>query len=67
MTSEHDWLLKNARELEKHRGKWIAIVGNRIVSSGEVLHDVRKKAKEISKKEPLVFKVPRKDEEAYIL
>lgn len=67
MNNEHEWLLKHTQELEKYRGKWIAVSGSKIVSFGDVLHDVRKKAKELSKKEPLIFKVPRKDEEAYIL
>lgn len=43
-------------------GKWIAIVDNKIVSSGE---DVRKVAKEVKKKfpkvRPLLTKVPNKE------
>ena len=64
---ELEWIGSHPEEVEKHAGEWIAIVENKIVAHGESLHEVRKKAKELTGKEPLVFKVPRPDEELYIL
>jgi len=63
---ELEFITKNPEKIEKFAGKWIAISGNRIlavgVSANEVIKIARKK-----KKKFLVFKVPRKDEEMYVL
>jgi hypothetical protein len=66
-SKELQWISKNPEKLRLHEGKWIALVDNRLISSGNSLNNVRIQAKKITKKEPLVFKVPRKDEENYIL
>lgn len=64
---ELQWISKNPEKLSMHGGKWIALIDNRLITSGDSLSIVRKEAKKITKKEPLIFKVPRKDEENYIL
>jgi hypothetical protein len=64
---ELQWISKNPEKLSMYGGKWIALIDNRLITSGDSLSIVRKEAKKITKKEPLVFKVPRKDEENYIL
>ena len=66
-SKELQWISKNPEKLRLYEGKWIALVDNRLISSGDSLTDVRFQAKKITKKEPLIFKVPRKDEENYIL
>jgi hypothetical protein len=64
---ELQWISKNPEKLSTYGGKWIALVNNRLITSGDSLSIVRKEAKKLTKKEPLIFKVPRKDEENYIL
>lgn len=64
---ELQWISKNPEKLSMYGGKWIALIENRLITSGDSLSIVRKEAKKITKKEPLIFKVPRKDEENYIL
>ncbi len=64
---ELQWISKNPEKLSMYGGKWIALIDNRLITSGDSLSIVRKEAKKITKKEPLIFKVPRKDEENYIL
>jgi len=64
---ELQWISQNPEKLNKYAGKWIALLDNRLIASGDSLSKVRIEAKKIAKKEPLVFKVPRKDEENYIL
>lgn len=62
LQEEHKWIVEHSRELEKHRGKWVAIYQNKLVASGRNL-------KKIHKKHPqaLFFLVPRKGEENYVL
>jgi len=64
---ELQWISKNPEKLSMYGGKWIALMDNKLITSGDSLSIVRKEAKKITKKEPLIFKVPRKDEENYIL
>jgi hypothetical protein len=66
-SKELQWISKNPEKLNMYGGKWIALIDNRLIASGNSLSKVREEAKKITKKEPLVFKVPRKDEENYIL
>jgi hypothetical protein len=51
----------------EYAGKWVAIVEDKVIASGDDLKEVYKKAKEKSgKKEPLFAKIP-KEEETLIL
>lgn len=59
---EHKWIVKHPEELEKHRGKWIAVNRTGIVASGISLRKVHRKAPNA-----LFFLIPRKGEENYIL
>ncbi len=65
---ELNWLSEHSKEIEKYSGKWIAILGEQILATGDsvrsVMRDVKKKH---IKGLPLVTKVPRKDEEMYVL
>jgi hypothetical protein len=66
-SKELQWISKNPEKLSMYGGKWIALIDNRLIASGDSLSNVRREARKLTKKEPLVFKVPRKDEENYIL
>jgi len=59
---EHKWVVRNSKELEKHRGEWIAIYKDKIIASNKNLGVVRKTVKN----KALFFLVPGKDEENYI-
>lgn len=62
------WLSTHKKIVEKHLGEWIAVLDNKIISSGNSAKDVLEVVKKKGiKKIPLVTKVPRKDEEMYIL
>ncbi len=67
--SELEWISKHEKEVEKHTGEWIAIDANiGILASGETVKEIVETAeKKYSIKDPTVFKVPRKDEDMYIL
>ena len=60
---EHNWLVTHSKDLEKHRGKWIAIHKNKLVASDKELKTVHGKAGS----KALYFLVPRKGEENYVL
>jgi len=65
---ELNWISSHSNELEDFWGKWIAIVEDKIVASGDSVKEVmaivnQKKIKE----PPLVTLVPSKDEETYVL
>ena len=64
LQEEHQWIVQHSRELEKHRGEWIAVTKTGIVASCS-----DKDLKQIHKKFPkaLFFLVPRKGEENYVL
>ena len=65
---ELDWLSKNSKEIEKYSGKWIAFTAKKgILASSKNLREVMEITKKKNIKEPTVFKVPRKDEEEFIL
>ena len=65
---ELDWLSKNSKVVEKYSGKWIAFTAKKgIIASSKNLKKVMEITKKKNIKEPTVFKVPRSDEEEFIL
>ena len=65
---ELEWLSKNSKEVEKHSGEWIALKADKgIIASGKSLKEIMEISKKKNIKEPTVFKVPRRDEEEFIL
>jgi hypothetical protein len=66
--AQHEWCADHPGELEKHPGKWVAVVDEKIVAAGntytEVYREVRKKFPD---KMPLITYVPRRGEELLIL
>ncbi len=65
MTSETR-LLMSLQNQDKYRGKWVAILDNKVVAEGTDIRDVSKKAlKKIDNnnyKTPLLHRIPKKDE-----
>ncbi len=65
---ELNWISTHFEELENYWGKWVAIVEDKIVASGDSVKEVMEivKQKKIKEK-PLVTLVPARDEETYVL
>ena len=65
MSQEFEFL--SVTDTSEYADKWIAVVGQKIIASGDDLKQVYKEAKEKSgKKEPLFMRVP-KEQETLIL
>jgi len=65
---ELNWISTHFEELEDYWGKWVAILEDKIIATGDSVKEVmeivnQKKIKE----QPLVTLVPSKDEETYVL
>lgn len=68
LLKEHEWIKKHPEVIEKFSGQWIAIWQEEVVAGNDDLEEVAKKAGQTHPgSKPLFFKVPRKDEEMYIL
>ncbi len=52
------------KELEKYRGKWVAVHKGNVIAAGDYLKETLEEAKKIYGK-PEVFQVPR-EEEVYV-
>ncbi|PIZ16900.1 hypothetical protein COY51_01650 [Candidatus Desantisbacteria bacterium CG_4_10_14_0_8_um_filter_39_17] len=61
------WLSTHSKRMKKYSGKWIAVKDNQLVAVGDSVKEVMDIASRKSKRLPLVTKIPRKDEETYIL
>ena len=55
------WVRAHSRELNRHRGQWLAISANGIVAVGQGLADVRRESiqKGHARDDVIVFKIPR--------
>ena len=66
--SELVWLSNNCEEVNQYSGKWIAILKGKILASGDTVMSVMEAVKKMQIIDlPLITKVPRKDEELYVL
>ncbi|MBI2652265.1 hypothetical protein HYX00_02260 [Candidatus Woesearchaeota archaeon] len=67
--NELEWLSSHTKEAEKYSGKWIAVTDKGIVASSDSALEIEVllKKKDISLKEVMIMKVPRRDEEMSIL
>ncbi len=65
---ELEWMSKHEKEVEKYSGKWVAVLAKRgITGSGRSPKEAIRESKERFPERPMVMRVPRKDEEMYIL
>lgn len=64
---ESIWISEHRDELEQYSGKWIAVWKDRVIASGDSVSEVMEKAVPKTEDLPLVIKVPRKDEDLYVL
>ncbi len=68
--SQHrlEWISKHPKEVSKYEGKWVAVTVGGIVASGETIKEIREElSKKNIKEEPLIMKIPRKDEEHLVV
>ena len=62
------WVSKHQKKLEQYAGKWIAVLGNKLIGTGDSVKEVMTVVKRKGIKElPLVTMVPKKDEGMYVL
>lgn len=62
------WVSEHQKELAKYAGKWVAVLKNKLIATGDSINEVMQVVKEKGIKElPLVTMIPRKDEGPYIL
>lgn len=65
---ELQWLSDHSEEVEKYSGKWIAFTAKHgIVASGTSAKDILNTFKNKGLRSPSIFKVPRKDENEFVL
>ncbi len=59
MKSEYEYIMSISNELGNYLGKWIAVVDNEIVASGDNAKEVYDKAKvKYPEREPFIMKIP---------
>ncbi len=64
--SDFDWLKNNYAALkETYANKWVAIVDERVVSSGDTFIDVLSRAKEQANKTPYMIRIAPEKREIY--
>lgn len=56
---EHEVSLALQRELQRHPGQWVAIVGEKVVASGRTAKAAYSKAKRAGYAEASIFRVPK--------
>ena len=64
---ESIWLSEHQDEATAYSGKWIAVLHELIIASGDSVSEVMEKSAQVTTSPPLVIKVPRKDEGLYVL
>ncbi len=66
--TELSWLSTHQDQVDEYAGKWIAILGDKILAIGESVESVMNKVAKLKLNElPLITKIPREDEGTYVL
>ncbi len=60
------WVTKNAKELDKHPGKWAVIYQGRLIAVGDTLKDLEQRPEVKNAKHPLYHFVPEEGDVLYI-
>ena len=64
LLQEQKWISSHQKEVEKYRGKWIAVLGGKIIETGGNYGEVFQKIKQfIPQKYPLITYILKKEEE----
>lgn len=67
LLKEHQWLVSHPKELEKHRGIWIAVLDGKIIATGNNYEEVYNRSKKkYPDKYPLITYILKKEEEDLI-
>lgn len=67
-SKESKWISEHQEIISKYSGKWIAVLGNKLVGTADSIEEIQKKLHQKYTKElPLITKIPRQDEEMSIL
>ncbi len=64
LLQEHKWTVQHPEELEKYRGKWIAVMDSSVIAVGGSYKEVFGKIKQfIPQKYPLITYILKREEE----
>ena len=67
-SQESKWISEHQEMINKYSGRWVAILKNKLVATGDSVEEIKRVLKERHIKElPLITKIPRQDEELSIL
>ena len=67
LLQEHNWLALHPKEIEKFRGKWVAVLGEKIIDTGGSYGEVFGRVKKfIPQKYPLITYILKKEEENFV-
>ena len=68
-STESKWISEHSDLIDKHTGKWVAVLKDKgVVASGDTIKEVKKELEKKGIKElPLITKIPREDEGMSIL
>jgi hypothetical protein len=68
MNSTESHFLMSMHDKAQYRGKWIAVLDNKVIAEGKDLKEVYKNAMEISKiRTPLFKQIPEEDKEETLI
>jgi hypothetical protein len=62
-----EWLGRYRDDVGRLKGAWVALSEDGVICRGATAKEVLAKAKAMTVKKVIVFKVPRKDEETHVL
>lgn len=65
-TAGYSWSIKHSTELDKHAGKWVAISNDGLIAVSGTLKELMDK-KEVKRLNPLITRIPTKEEILSIL
>ena len=56
INAEYEWV--NSQNLQRFKGKWIAVINKKIICSGPYANEVVREVKKKSKETPFLIRVP---------
>ena len=67
VSENYIWVTKNAEELDRHPGKWVAVDQARLIAIADTLKELSEKAEVKNVEHPLFHLVPTEEEANNIL
>ena len=64
---ESTWISEHQDDLEQYCGKWIAVLKDKVIASGDTVSEVMERAAQQTSQLPLVVKMPEKGESPHYI